>query len=196
MHIIIALANDHMAISWYLADLLLLAGRPKDGKAVYRSSIAKAEMNHAGSLRVIGVHRVHFSDDAAFAELGNNARADAKAVAFHTAKADAEPMFLWKLVLKDHQGAATNLTDDKVLPAVVVEIQRHDTAAVAVGIGTSNVADVDEVFAGDVQIGSVAFVAAEVVFSGNVERIAGPELVEILIEFGGGGHFASAVERL
>ncbi len=78
----------------------------------------------------------------------------------------------------------------------MVEIQRDDTATIAIGVGTGDDADVDNVFAVGIELGSVALVAAEAVAHGNIQVIAGAKFVETVIEFSGGGHLASAIERL
>ena len=152
---------------------------------------------HGGrGLRVKGVGRPKFADDLAVSDFGDDPRANSETVALYATQADAQPILFWEIIFKQLERAATNLAHKEILSANVVEIQRIDAAAVAIRVGSGDEADVDKIFAGGIEKSAIALVAAEVVGHGNIKGVAGPKLVEAVIEFSGGRHLASAIERL
>ena len=103
---------------------------------------------------------------------------------------------LRETVLKQLERTAAHLPHNQILSAVLIEIQRHHTAAVPVGIRAGWKAHLHKILAAHIEVRAIALVTAEIVAGGNVEGIAGPEFIKALVQLRGRGHLTTAIERL
>src|SRR5690349_5460490 len=92
-------------------------------------------------------------------------------------------MGLRQLILKEQERTATRLAHDQVLHAIVVEVDRHYRAPVAVAVrATRQARDFEKLLPARTQVNAIALVAAEALaLGGNLPRILHPPILKPFI---------------
>ena len=159
--------------------------------------IGETEVDCAGGLRLVAVERVQLAHQLSPTDPGRQPRTDAQAVALPAAQGHAQVIALGEVILEQQQGAATNLANENLHPAIVAEIAGNDTAAIAFVVHARQKAHVEEGLPASVQPGAIALEGAEVMASfDDLPGVLDPEFVQRLIDLPGSGDACRTIARL
>src|SRR6516225_1023329 len=135
------------------------------------------------------------------------ASANPQAIAFGSAQRDLQEVPLREVILINKQRPTPCLAHDQIESAIVSQVARDHTTAVAVAVCAAEITHVEKIarplkttrVAGrwDVHVDTIAFKSAEIVsVLDYVPRVSHPELTQSVIDFPGGGNLGASIRRL